>query len=95
MKRKIVRTGTHWVYIVECKNGIYYTGYTTNLEERIAQHNCGRGAKYLKGRLPVGLVYAKEYRYYKNALHAERNIKKMTRAQKERIIVNYQTRTDR
>lgn len=88
MKRK----DTFYVYIVKCKNGTYYTGYTNNLENRIKQHNKGDGAKYLKGKAPVKLIYAKEYRYYKNALHAERNMKKLTRKQKERLIANYDPR---
>ncbi len=77
------------MYIVQCRDGTYYTGYTNNLENRISLHNSGNGAKYLKNKLPVKLVYAKEYRYYKNALRGERRIKKLTRNQKERLIRNY------
>ncbi len=91
MQKKTNRKGKHWVYIVQCRDGTYYTGYTKNLESRISLHNNGHGAKYLKNRLPVKLVYAKEYRYYKNALRRERNIKKLTRKQKERLIGNYET----
>ena len=78
------------MYIVECRNGTYYTGSTNNVENRIRLHNSGHGAKYLRGKGPVGLVYLKEYRYYKNALHAERNLKKLTRAQKEELIRIYE-----
>lgn len=77
------------MYILQCSNGTYYTGYTNNLENRIKEHNSGNGAKYLRGKLPVKLVYAKEYRYYKNAVHRERNIKKMTRKQKEELTRIY------
>ena len=52
-------------------------------------HNKGKGAKYLRGKLPVQLVYAKEYRYYKNALRAERNTKKLTHKQKEELVTGY------
>ncbi len=90
--RKIKRKDVFYVYIVRCANGTYYTGYTNNLENRIKLHNKGDGAKYLKGKAPVELVYAKEYRYYKNALHAERNMKKLTRRQKEILIENYDSR---
>ena len=86
----MVRKEQYWVYIVQCKDGTYYTGYTNNLERRIGLHNRGNGAKYLKRKLPVKLVYAKEYHYYKNALRRERNIKKMTHKQKERLIKNYE-----
>jgi len=75
---------------VECADGTYYTGSTSNLERRIKEHNDGkRGARYLRGKGPVVLVYAKEYSYYKNALHAERSLKKLTRAQKEELIRIY------
>ena len=83
------RVSKFYVYIVECRNRTYYTGSTNSLEDRIKLHNKGRGAKYLRGKRPVELVYAKEYRYYKNALHAERNLKKLTRAQKEELIRVY------
>jgi len=89
MTRNVTRKSKYWVYIVQCRDGTYYTGYTNNLEERIVLHNSGNGAKYLRKKLPVTLVYAKEYHYYKNALRRERNIKKMTREQKERLIRIY------
>lgn len=90
VSRKIKRTDIFYVYIVECATGTYYTGYTNNLESRIKLHNSGNGAKYLIGKGPAKLVYAKEYRYYKNAMHAERNIKKLTRAEKEELIRIYE-----
>ena len=93
MLRNTARRGKYWVYIVQCKDGTYYTGYTNDLERRISQHNSGNGAKYLKSKLPVKLVYAKEYKYYKNALRGERKIKKLTRNQKERLIRNYNETT--
>lgn len=89
IRKAIKREGKFFVYIVQCRDGTYYTGYTKNLEERVSLHNSGNGAKYLKSRLPVKLVYAKEYRYYKNALHAEKRVKKLTRAQKLNLIRIY------
>ncbi len=90
MMKKIKRYDNFRVYIVRCSHGTYYTGYTNNLEYRLRLHNNGKGAKYLRGKVPVQLVYAKEYKYYKNALHAERNMKKMTRKQKEELIRIYE-----
>lgn len=89
MSTKPAHKNKHWVYIVQCRDGTYYTGYTADLENRIAMHNRGIGAKYLQRRLPVRLVYAKEYRYYKNALRAERRVKKLPRAQKLNLIRIY------
>ena len=90
VSRKVAGKSKYWVYIVQCRDGTYYTGSTNNIEDRVKLHNRGHGAKYLRGKLPVKLVYAKEYRYYRNVLHAERNIKKMTREQKERLIKIYE-----
>ena len=89
MKKQIKRDSKFFVYILKCNDDTYYTGYTNNLESRIKLHNKGNGAKYLRGKLPVKLVYAKEYRYYKNAMHAERNLKKLTRKKKEELINIY------
>ena len=80
------RHDQYFVYIVTCKNGTFYTGYTNDLKKRIESHNKGTGAKYLRGKGPIELVYFKEYRYYKNALKAERETKKLTRGQKEEIV---------
>jgi putative endonuclease len=88
-KKIIKREGRFFVYIVQCRDGTYYTGYTNDLKSRVTLHNSGKGAKYLKGKLPVKLVFAKEYRYYKNALKSERRIKKLTRKQKEKLIGIY------
>jgi putative endonuclease len=89
MPQKIIRRSRYWVYMVQCKDGTYYTGYTKDLGNRIALHKSGKGAKYLRGKLPVKLVYTKEYRYYKNALSAERRIKKLTREQKLNLVRIY------
>ena len=92
VKRTIKRKDRYFVYIVQCKNGTYYTGYTHDLEKRVALHNSGRGAKYLRGKQPVRLVYAKEYVYYKNALNEERRIKKLSRSQKEKLAGSHKER---
>ena len=47
----------NYTYILECKDGTYYTGWTNNLEKRMKEHNEGKGAKYTRPRLPVELVY--------------------------------------
>jgi len=90
VRRKLARKSKYWVYIVECKDGTYYTGFTNDLDKRIRHHNEGCGAKYVKNKLPVKLVYSKEYRYYKNVLRREKNIKKLTRKQKEKLIEIYE-----
>jgi len=89
-RREFKRSGKFWVYIVECKDGTYYTGSTNNLEERIKLHNKGRGAKYLRYKLPVKLVYSKEYKYFRNVIAAEKGIKKLLRSQKEELVRIYE-----
>jgi putative endonuclease len=84
----MLKVGKFYVYIVECQDGAYYTGYTNDLEKRIDEHNNSkRGARYTRYKRPVKLVYAKEYQYYKDALDEERNIKKLTREQKEELVI--------
>jgi len=80
------RSGKFYVYMVECKHGTYYAGYTDDIDERIKLHNSGHGAKYLRGKGPVRLVYVKKYRYYKNAIKAELDIKKLSRKEKEKLV---------
>ncbi len=74
------------VYIVAARDGTYYAGSTNNLPRRLALHNSGRGAKYLRGRGPVQLVYLKAFRSQKRAMQVECALKKLTRPQKEQII---------
>jgi len=86
-RNKIKRKGRYFVYIVQCKNGTFYTGYTNSLEKRIKEHNSGRrGAKYLRGKTPAKLVWCKEYQYYKRAVITEKRIKELTRRQKETLV---------
>lgn len=86
-KHKTQRTGKFVVYVLECKNGELYTGYTSDLENRIKEHNGNkRGAKYLRGKKPFKVVYVKEYKYFKRAFKMERIIKELTRKQKEALV---------
>lgn len=80
------RKGKFYVYIVECSDGSYYTGYTPALRNRIKLHNAGRGAKYTRDRRPVRLIWHRSYRYFKNAFLEEMRIKRLTRKQKEALI---------
>jgi len=74
------------VYILECRDGTYYTGSASNLESRIKKHNCGKGARYTRGRRPVKLVYHETFPSRSRAAKREHQIKKLTRAQKEVLI---------
>ncbi len=80
------RSGRFYVYIVECADGTYYTGYTPHIRRRIKLHNAGKGARYTRDRRPVKLVWCKKYRYFKRAFKKEIAIKKLKRAEKERMV---------
>lgn len=84
------KTGCFFVYILRCKDSTLYTGYTNDLEKRIALHNSGRGAKYVRGKGPVTLVYRKKYCYLKSVLRAERTIKLLKKKDKEKLIGIYE-----
>ena len=76
----------NFVYIVRCADGTLYTGWTNNLDERIIAHNAGKGAKYTRHRLPVVLVYSEPFEDKSGAMKREREIKNMTKTQKERLF---------
>lgn len=77
-------------YILECADGTYYTGWTTNPERRVAQHNKGSGARYTKTRRPVRLMYLEEQPSRVDAMKREIAIKKMKRIGKRKLIEGYQ-----
>jgi putative endonuclease len=74
------------VYILECADGTLYTGATNDVRLRVEQHNRGLGAKYTRSRLPVGLVYVEPAGERSAALRREREIKRLTRGAKQRLI---------
>jgi len=76
----------YYAYMVRCKDGTIYSGYTVDVQKRIEVHNSGKGAKYTRARLPVELVYYEEFFNKKDALKREREFKSITHKQKEQII---------
>ncbi len=77
---------THYVYMIECNDGSLYTGYTTDIERRLHEHNMGEGAKYTAGRAPVELVYSESYVSRPAAMRREYQLKQLSRGQKEALI---------
>ncbi|MBI2333925.1 MAG: GIY-YIG nuclease family protein [Chloroflexi bacterium] len=73
-------------YILECSDGTYYTGWTTDPERRVAQHNKGVGARYTKTRRPGKLVYLEEQTDKITALKRERAIKALPRKKKMELF---------
>ena len=76
----------HHVYVLECADESLYTGYTTDLERRVTEHDAGEGAKYTRGRTPVELVHAESFDSRSAAMRREYEIKELSRAGKERLV---------
>ncbi len=79
----------NYTYILECKDGTYYTGWTNNLDKRLKDHNDGKGAKYTKARIPVALIYYEEFQTKEEAMSREYAIKRMTRSEKSKLVSEY------
>ena len=76
----------HFVYVIECDDGTLYTGYTTDVERRVAEHDAGEGAKYTRGRMPVTLRHVESFDSKSAAMSREYAIKSLDRAEKEELI---------
>ena len=77
---------SYYVYLLRCRDGTLYTGYTDNPERRLRVHNAGKGAKYTRSRLPGELGYQEQCPDKSAALRREREIKRMRRAEKLALI---------
>ena len=75
-----------YVYFLRCGDGSLYTGWTNDLEQRLAAHQSGKGAKYTRGRLPIEMVYFEEMPDKSAALKRENKLKKLKKAEKELLI---------
>ena len=76
-----------YVYMLRCSDNSIYIGITTSIEARVAAHNAGKGAKYTRGRGPVCVERVMPADGKSKALKLEASIKKLTRAQKEVLIL--------
>lgn len=78
----------HHVYVLECADGSLYTGYTTDVERRVAEHDAGEGARYTRGRAPVRLVHVETYPTRSAAMRREAEIKAMPRPRKVALVAS-------
>ena len=78
------------LYLIRCNDGSLYTGITTDVARRFAEHqgNSGTGAKYLRGRGPLALVFQRKLGSRSLALGVENKVKKLPKAGKEELIRN-------
>ncbi|MFA5359005.1 MAG: GIY-YIG nuclease family protein [Patescibacteria group bacterium] len=78
------------LYILKCSDQTLYTGITTDLERRVAEHRSSRlGAKYTRARRPIKLVYSRKFRNRSTASREEARIKKLPRADKLELIKSF------
>ena len=80
-----------YVYLLECSDGSYYCGITTDLSRRVSEHNNGSGAKYTKGRGPVRLIASKEVENRSSALKLEVSVKKKKKSDKAKFLLDQQS----
>lgn len=76
----------HYVYVLRCADESLYTGYTTDVERRVAEHDAGEGAKYTRGRTPVELVHVESFDSKSEAMSREYEVKQFSRRRKERLV---------
>jgi putative endonuclease len=77
---------SYYVYILQCVDGSFYTGYTKDLDERSRQHQNGTGAKYTKSHKPQRIAYFEVFGDRSAAMKRERAIKKFTHQQKVELV---------
>ena len=81
----------NYVYMLRCRDGSLYTGWTNDLEKRLTAHNSGSASKYTRTRLPAELVYFEEWESKEAAMSREWHIKRLSREEKLKLIENRST----
>ncbi|PZP62481.1 MAG: hypothetical protein DI597_06315 [Pseudoxanthomonas spadix] len=71
-----------FVYLLECRNGSYYCGITTDVPARFAAHQQGRGARYTRAHPPLRILASRAYPDRASAARAEWQVKQLPRARK-------------
>ncbi len=77
----------NYTYILKCSDGSLYCGWTNDIENRLKSHNAGTGSKYTRTRLSVELVHYETFATKQEAMSREYHIKRMTRKEKEQLIM--------
>lgn len=85
----------HYVYMLQCRDGTFYMGYSTEVARRVREHNASpKGAKYTRGRRPVKLVYYVECGSRSDALKRERVLRRKSRVEKEKLMNEFEGNLD-
>ena len=85
-KMKIKKARSCWVYVLECGDGSYYTGWTNDLAKRVRTHQAGKGGKYTRSRLPVRLIKKWKAKNRNEAMGREAMFKSLNRREKEKAL---------
>nr|WP_306309276.1 GIY-YIG nuclease family protein [Xenorhabdus anantnagensis] len=83
-----IKVSNWYIYLIRTRDGLLYTGVTTNISRRFMQHVAGKGAKFLRGKAPLTLVYQSPVRDKGMALKVEYRVKKLSKQQKERLVID-------
>ena len=75
-------TGSAYVYLLRCRDRTFYTGWTTDLDRRVARHQAGIGARYTRSRLPVELVYVERLPDRHQARRREWTVRRLSHEEK-------------
>ena len=86
MRKKIKKGRGCWVYVLECGDGSYYTGWTNDLVKRVKSHQAGKGGKYTRSRLPVRLIKKWRAKDRSAAMRKEALFKSLSRKEKEAVL---------
>ncbi|EUJ25422.1 GIY-YIG nuclease family protein [Listeria cornellensis] len=82
----MAKSDTHYFYVLECKDGSYYGGYTTDVARREAEHNAGIRCKYTRNRRPVRVIHSECFETRSEATKAEAAFKKLIRKDKDQYL---------
>ena len=82
--------GMFYTYMLRLADGTLYTGYTNDMQKRLAAHNNGTASKYTRGRLPAALVYWEAYSDKSGAMRRERALKGLGKPQKEALVCGFE-----
>ena len=75
-----------WVYVLQCGDGSYYTGWTNDLVKRVKSHQSGKGGKYTRSRLPVRLIQKWRTKDRSAAMRKEALFKALSRKEKDTVL---------
>lgn len=84
--RRKPKPPSYYCYILECDDGSYYTGWTTDPERRLRQHTAGRGARYTRAHPPARLAFVEPQPDRASAMRRELALKRLSRARKQALI---------